>query len=58
LTQQGDGNGMTATQLGSGNRLTWTQTGDNLTDLKITQYGGSTQTGQLLITQTNIGPAH
>ena len=58
LTQDGDNNGMTATQLGVGNRLSWTQTGNNLTDLQITQSGGSTQTGQLLITQTNIGPGH
>jgi Curlin associated repeat len=56
LTQDGDGNGMTAVQLGDGNRLAWTQSGNNLSDLKITQYGGSTQTGQLLITQTNSPP--
>jgi len=52
LTQEGDGNGMTVAQLGDGNRLAWTQQGDNLSDLQITQSGGSTKGGQLLITQT------
>ena len=52
LTQEGDGNGMTVAQLGDSNRLAWTQQGNNLTDLQITQSGGSTKGGQLLITQT------
>lgn len=56
LTQEGDNNGMTAAQLGEGNRLTWFQQGSNLTDLQITQVGGAENGGQLLITQTNIGP--
>jgi len=55
LTQEGDDNGMTATQLGAGNRLTWIQQGTGLSDLQITQTGGSQTGGQLLITQTN-GP--
>jgi hypothetical protein len=58
LAQEGDGNGMTAIQLGDGNRLAWTQQGDNLSDLQITQTGGSTQDGQLQITQTNGGNPH
>jgi hypothetical protein len=58
LTQEGDNNGMTATQLGDGNRLSWTQQGDNLSDLQITQTGGSQTGGQLLITQTNTGNPH
>ena len=32
--------------------------GDNLSDLQITQPGGSTQGGQLQITQTNGGNPH
>ena len=55
LTQEGDNDAMTATQLGDGNRLTWIQQGDNLSDLQITQTGGSQVGGQLMITQTNIG---
>lgn len=55
LTQDGNGNGMTAVQLGEGNRLTWLQQGNNLSDLQITQTGGSEAGGQLLITQTNGG---
>jgi len=55
LTQEGDGNGMTVAQLGDGNRLAWTQQGDNLSDLQITQTGGSEKGGQLLITQTGTG---
>jgi hypothetical protein len=55
LTQEGDSDGMTATQLGTGNRLVWTQQGSNLSDLQITQTGGSLPTGQLMVTQTNIG---
>lgn len=58
LTQTGDDNGMTATQLGTGNRLTWIQNGNNLSDLKITQTGGFTPTGQMLITQTSVPPGH
>ena len=58
LAQQGDGNGMSAVQLGEGNRLAWTQEGDNLSDLQITQTGGSEHGGQLLITQTNGGNPH
>jgi hypothetical protein len=49
---------MSAVQLGEGNRLAWTQEGDNLSDLQITQTGGSEQGGQLLITQTNVGNPH
>jgi hypothetical protein len=52
LTQEGDGNGMTVAQFGDGNRLAWTQQGNNLSDLQITQTGGSQKGGQLLITQT------
>lgn len=52
LSQDGDANGMTAVQLGTGNRLIWNQQGNNLTDLQITQTGGSEKGGQLLITQT------
>jgi hypothetical protein len=55
LTQEGDDNGMTVAQLGAGNRLAWTQQGNGLSDLQITQTGGSEKGGQLLITQTN-GP--
>ena len=55
LTQQGDGNGMTVAQLGDGNRLAWTQEGNNLSDLQITQTGGSAKGGQLQITQTGTG---
>jgi hypothetical protein len=55
LAQEGDENGMTAVQLGEGNRLAWTQQGDNLSDLQITQTGGSETGGQLMITQTNVG---
>ena len=55
LTQEGNGNGMTVAQLGDGNRLAWTQQGDNLSDLQITQTGGSEKGGQLLITQTGTG---
>jgi hypothetical protein len=55
LTQEGDDNGMTAVQVGDGNRLAWVQQGTNLTDLQITQTGGATKGGQLLITQTGIG---
>lgn len=58
LTQDGDNNGMTATQLGVGNRLVWTQQGDNLSDLQITQTGGSFAGGQLMVTQTNVGNGH
>lgn len=32
--------------------------GDNLSDLQITQTGGSAQDGQLQITQTNGGNPH
>lgn len=53
LTQDGNANTMTATQLNSGNRLTWTQQGDGLSDLQITQDGGST----MEITQSNSGAA-
>lgn len=56
LTQEGDGNGMSAVQAGDGNRLIWTQQGSNLTDLQITQTGGSEKGGQLLVTQTGINP--
>ena len=56
LSQEGDGNGMTAVQAGDGNRLIWTQQGSNLTDLQITQTGGSEKGGQLLVTQTGINP--
>lgn len=52
LSQVGDANGMTAVQLGVGNRLIWNQQGNNLTDLQITQTGGSEKGGQLLISQT------
>ena len=55
LTQEGDGNGMTAMQSGEGNRLIWTQQGSNLTDLQITQTGGTEKGGQLLVTQTGNG---
>lgn len=58
LNQDGDNNGMTATQVGVGNRLSWTQQGDNLSDLQITQTGGSATGGQLAITQTNTGNPH
>jgi hypothetical protein len=53
LTQEGNGNGMTATQNGEGSRLTWKQQGNALSDLQITQTGGSEKGGQLLIIQTN-----
>jgi hypothetical protein len=55
LTQQGDGNGMTVAQLGDGNRIAWSQQGDNLSDLQVTQSGGSAKGGQLSITQTGTG---
>jgi hypothetical protein len=55
LSQEGDGNGMTVAQQGVGNRLAWTQQGSNLSDLQITQTGGSEKGGKLLITQTGIG---
>lgn len=55
LTQEGNGNGMTVAQQGDGNRLAWTQQGNNLTDLQITQTGGTQKGGQLLITQTGTG---
>jgi len=55
LTQEGDGNGMTVAQLGDGNRLAWTQQGSNLSDLQITQTGGTEKSGQLSITQTGTG---
>jgi hypothetical protein len=55
LTQEGDDNGMTATQTGVGNRLTWIQQGTGLSDLQISQTGGSQSGGQLLITQTGTG---
>lgn len=55
LTQDGNNNGMTAVQIGEGNRLTWTQDGNNLSDLQVTQTGGSATGGQLMITQTNGG---
>jgi hypothetical protein len=58
LAQEGDGNGMSAVQLGDGNRLAWTQQGDNLSDLQITQTGGSETGGQLMITQTIVGNGH
>lgn len=58
LSQQGDNNGMTATQIGSGNRLTWIQQGTGLSDLQVTQTGGSVSGGQVLITQTNSGSVH
>lgn len=53
LTQDGNANTMTATQLNSGNRLDWKQQGDGLSDLRITQEGGST----MEITQSNTGAA-
>ena len=53
LTQVGDDNAMTASQLDNGNRLVWVQTGDGLSDLQITQTGGST----MQITQSNVGAA-
>ena len=55
LTQDGDRNGMSVNQLGVGNRLAWSQTGNDLSDLQITQTGGSEKGGQLLITQTGGG---
>lgn len=55
LSQEGDGNGMTAVQLGVGNRLAWSQVGTNLTDLQITQTGGTTHDGQIAVTQTGTG---
>jgi hypothetical protein len=55
LSQEGDDNGMTAVQLGEGNRLIWSQQGTGLTDLQVTQTGGATKTGQLMITQTGTG---
>lgn len=58
LTQDGDGNGMTAVQTGDGSRLAWTQQGDGLSDLQVTQTGGATTGGQLMITQTNSGNPH
>jgi hypothetical protein len=58
LAQEGDGNGMSAVQLGDGNRLAWTQQGDNLSELQITQTGGSETGGQLMITQTIVGNGH
>lgn len=56
LTQEGDDNGMTAVQLGDGNRLTWIQQGNNLSDLQITQTGGTDKDGQIMVTQTNWPP--
>jgi hypothetical protein len=56
LSQEGDGNGMTAAQIGEGNRLIWTQQGSNLTDLQITQTGGSEKGGKLMVTQTGNNP--
>lgn len=56
LTQEGDNNGMTAVQLGDGNRLTWIQQGNNLSDLQITQTGGTDKDGQIMVTQTNWPP--
>lgn len=53
LTQDGNSNGMTAVQIGEGNRLQWTQDGNNLSDLQITQTGGASTGGQLMITQSN-----
>jgi len=53
LTQDGNSNGMTAVQIGEGNRLAWTQDGNNLSDLQVTQTGGSSTGGQLAITQSN-----
>lgn len=58
LTQEGDDNGMTATQIGEGNRLIWVQQGNNLSDLQITQMGGTEKDGQLMITQTNHTPGN
>ena len=55
LTQDGNNNGMTAVQIGDGNRLQWTQDGNNLSNLLVTQTGGSDAGGQLMITQTNGG---
>jgi hypothetical protein len=34
------------------------QQGDNLSDLQITQMGGSEKGGQLMITQTNHTPGN
>ena len=48
LTQNGEGNAMTATQNGAANQLVWTQTGNNLSDLGITQNGGQA----MQVTQT------
>jgi hypothetical protein len=48
LKQEGSDNTMNPTQLGDNNRLVWTQTGNGLSDLGITQYGGSA----ILVTQT------
>jgi hypothetical protein len=42
-------------QIGNGNRLQWTQDGNNLSDIQVTQTGGSNSGGQLMITQTNGG---
>ncbi|MGN6155366.1 MAG: hypothetical protein ACTHN4_06495 [Sphingomicrobium sp.] len=53
LTQDGNSNGMTAVQIGEGNRLQWTQDGNNLSDLQVTQTGGTSSGGQLMITQSN-----
>jgi hypothetical protein len=58
LSQEGDDNGMTAVQLGEGNRLAWVQQGDGLSDLQITQTGGDSTGGQMLITQTIVGSGH
>lgn len=51
LNQLGDDNIMTAAQEGSGNRLEWSQNGDGLSDLGITQIGGS----NIQVTQSNTG---
>ena len=49
MTQNGDGNAMSAVQTGNANRLAWTQDGSGLSDLQIQQDGGST----LQIIQSN-----
>jgi hypothetical protein len=53
LTQDGNNDGMTAVQIGDGNRLQWTQEGNNLSDLQVTQTGGASTGGQLMIAQSN-----
>lgn len=58
LTQDGDNNGMTTVQIGDGNRLTWIQQGSNLSDLQITQTGGTNKDGQISVTQMNWPPGN